>query len=242
MSSVYATSAIILKNVPYGDNSVIINAYTRDFGLMGMMVRGVHKNKKKFSSNLLLPMTIVEIVFSENKKSTLKNLKEISLEIPFLSIPNNIYKSTILMFMNEILYKTLKEEQPNSALFDYIKSSLMALEAQQNKFANMHLYFLAGLTHFLGIDPNFSQENLLFDLSEGTFTATKPNHNYYLEKDLKNRFHDIFIGTPFTKDELCITNQQRNQLLDALLLYYQLHLPGLHDIKSKSVLHEILNN
>lgn len=242
MLPTHSSSAIILKNVKYGDSSLIVNVYTRNFGLMGLMARGIHKTNGKISSALLQPMNLVEIVFTENKKSNLCYLKEISLETPFHSISSNIYKSTILMFLNEILYKTLKEELPHQELFDYIKQSLVLLDTQQEQYFDFHLYFLAGLTKLLGILPNIRYHETWFDLSEGMTTSLQPNHNYYLEKESKTLFFNAFYDFQSCYAPMNINNRQRRELLDTFLLYYELHLPGLHDIKSKKVLHEILNN
>lgn len=242
MQPVHSTSAIILKTVKYGDSSLIVNVYTKDFGLMGLMVRGIHTPKGKFSNALFQPLNLVEIVFTENKKSDLCYLKEISIETPYQTIPHDFYKSSILMFINEILYKTLKEEQPNNELFDYIQQSLLLLDEQTEQYADFHLYFLAGLTQLLGIAPNFSQGGTWFDLSEGISTTFQPHHQYYLEREHKDLFCAIFQNFLQHYTPLKIDNMQRRQLLDNLLLYFELHLPGLHDIKSKIVLHEMINH
>lgn len=240
MLPIYTTSAIILKTVKYGDSSLIVNTYTRDFGLMGLMVRGVYNNKKKSLPVLLQPMNVVEIVFTKNQKSNLNYLKEISSEKIFNTISANFYKCTILMFINEILYKTLKEEQPYWELFDYIKQSLILLDSLEKHYADLHLYFLAGLTKWLGIYPNFSHEGKWFDLSEGITTDLRPNHNYVLEKEYKSLFFNTFTDFPINYVPMNISIIQRRQLLDILLLYFELHVPGLHEIKSKTVLHEIV--
>lgn len=240
MRVVHSTSAIILKTVKYGDSSLIVNVYTKEHGLIGLMARGIHTSKSKFSNALFQPLNLVEIVFSENNKSNLRNLKDISLEAPYQTIPHHYLKSTILMFINEILYKILKEEQPNAELFDFISQSLLLLDSKNEQYADIHLFFLAGLTRFLGIEPNFSQEGAWFDLSEGVITTTMPLHQYYLEKEHKELFLKLFQD--LQHDTLNITNQQRSQLLNNLLLYYELHFPGLHNIKSRAVLHEMLQH
>lgn len=236
------TEAIILKAHKYGDSSLILNIYSRDFGLLSVMARGVQKSKGKFSSALFQPLNIVEIVFTENKKSDLKYLKEISLETIYKDIPNSFYKKTILIFINEILYKVLKEENANNELFDYIKQSLLLLDFQNEDFVDIHLFFLAGLTKLLGIAPNFSQNGEWFDLSEGMTLPFQPLHNYFLEKEEKVLFINTFQDFLNEYNPMNINYSQRINLLNALLLYYELHIPGMSNIKSISVLHEIINS
>ncbi|MDD4847842.1 MAG: DNA repair protein RecO [Bacteroidales bacterium] len=241
MPPIHSSSAIILKTVQYNDSSLIINVYSKIFGLIGLLARGVHTTKSKHSAALFQPLNLVEIVFSENKKSNLFSLKEISLEHPYQTIPFNFYKSSILMFINEILYKTLKEEQPNTLLFNYIQQSLLLLDSSTEQYSNFHLYFLAGLTKLLGFAPNFNQEGAWFDLSEGVCLESPPNHQYFITQESKALFHDLFDQLLPQYRPIKLDNTQRRQLLDSLLIYYELHFPGFNEIKSKAILHEIIN-
>ena len=144
------------------------------------------------------------------------------------------------MFINEILYKSLKEEQPHETLFDYIKNFLITLDEQKEHFSDNHLFFLAGLTQYFGIFPNFEKKGW-FDLREGVSVSPKPLHEYAISNEETVLFQMLFSTPPEEQCRIKINASERNLLLDMLLKYYTLHIPGMETIRSRSVLHQVLH-
>jgi len=234
------TEALILRTTKYGDTSVIVHAYTRLFGLVAFMARGVRKKGAKIHIALLQPMNLAQIVFSTGKSGALGHLNEISLSPMYHSIPFDVKKNAILMFINEILYKSLKEEQPNEALFDYIKNFLIILDEQQAYFSDNHLFFMAGLTQHFGIFPNFEKKGW-FDLKEGVLVSPKPLHEYAISNEETVLFQMLFTTSAEAQTKIKINAYERNLLLDMLLKYYALHIPGMETVRSRSILHQVLH-
>ena len=234
------TEALILKTTKYGDTSVVVHAYTRLFGLVAFMARGVRKKGAKIHIALLQPMNLTQIVFSTGKSGALGHLNEISLTAIYHSIPFDAKKNAILMFINEILYKSLKEEQPNEALFDYISGFLTTLDEQQKHFSDNHLFFMAGLTQHFGIFPNFEKKGW-FDLKEGVSVSPKPLYEYAISNEETVLFQMLFTTPAEEQPKIKINAFERNLLLDMLLKYYALHIPGMENIRSRSVLHQLLH-
>lgn len=144
------------------------------------------------------------------------------------------------MFINEILCKVLKEEEPNIPLFDFLKTTLVNLDQAHDNFSNMHLYFLAELTSHLGIFPNFEQKGW-FDMLEGVSVHAKPLHDYAVGHEERFFFEMLFSTCPAEQQRIKLTNEQRNMLLNMLLTYYALHIPGMEKIRSRTILHTILH-
>jgi DNA repair protein RecO (recombination protein O) len=234
------TEALILKTTKYGDTSVVVHAYTRLSGLTAFIARGVRKKGAKNHIALLQPMNLTQIVLSSSKSATLEHLSEISLTAIYQSIPFDVKKNTMLVFINEILYKSLKEEQPNEPLFDYIKNFLITLDKQPAHFSNNHLFFMAGLTHYFGIFPNFEKKGW-FDLKEGISTSPKPLHEYAISNEETVLFQMLFSVPAEEQSRIKINTAERNMLLDMLLKYFALHIPGMETIRSRTILHQILH-
>jgi len=234
------TEALILRTTKYGDTSVIVHAYTRLLGLVAFMARGVRKKGAKIHIALLQPMNLTQVVFSAGKSGALGHLSEVSLAPMYRSIPFDVKKNAILMFINEILYKSLKEEQPNEALFNYIKNFLIALDEQQAHFSDNHLFFMAGLTQHFGIFPNFEKKGW-FDLKEGVSVSPKPLHEYAISNEETVLFQMLFTTSEEEQTKIKINAYERNLLLDMLLKYYALHVPGMEEVRSRSILHQVLH-
>ncbi len=237
----YKTSGIVLKTIRYSEHSVIAKIYTRRFGLRSYLIRGTGGRKARVRKGSLQPLTILNLVVYNKDKDQLQNLKEIESSVPYSTIPFDIRKSSVLMFLNEVLYKAIREEEPNEAMYDFIDGALQAFDAMESTTGNFHLWFCTGLTRFLGFFPrnNFSEQNTWFDLQEGVFTAAPPlheNHTGHDESVLLS--HLLQAASP---EQVPVKNAAgRNRLLDILMDYYRLHLPGFGEIKSHDVLKQIL--
>jgi DNA repair protein RecO (recombination protein O) len=238
----YKTSGIILYTTKYSDTSLITKIYTSDFGLQSYIINGVRSKKSKNKASLFQPMTIVDLVVSNSGKGNLQRISEINNCHPYNDIPYNIVKSSIAMFLNEILYKTLKEEHADEELFEFVKNSFLILDLKTDNCVNFHIYFLVQLSRFLGFYPqgNYSKETCYFDLKEGRFCTNIPSHSHYLSPENAQMLDDLTKASYESVGILKIIKSQRKELLQRIIRFYQLHISSIGDIKSVEVLEEVL--
>lgn len=238
----HKTSGIILHATKYSETSLIVQILTLDFGVKSYIVNGVHGKKSKNKINLFQPMGLVDLVVKHNEKSGLQRISEISVNYPYTEIPYQIVKSSVVLFLNEIVYKAVKEQHSDENMFEFIKNSLQILDLRFDNNANFHIYFMVQLSRYLGFFPegNYDATYSYFDLQEGKFVRTTPTHVNYLDAHLSELLNG-FLGTDYTNLHLITMNKVlRKQLLQALINYYQLHVSSFGDIKSLDVLEEVI--
>jgi len=238
------TPGIVLHQVKYSESSVIAKIYTELFGLQSYMIRGIRSKKSKIKSALLQHLTLVDLVVYHKTKSNIHNIKEIKIAYPFQTIPYNISKSSIAVFINEILYHVIKEEEANSDLFKFLFNSLQILDLRESHYANFHYLFLIQLSKYLGFYPknNFSATNNNFNLEEGNFTNQKGPENLYLTVPYSTYIYELTSSSFENLGAININSAHKNQLLEFLLNYYRMHLPVTLNIKSHHVLQTVLND
>ncbi|MCF8296510.1 MAG: DNA repair protein RecO [Saprospiraceae bacterium] len=238
----YKTKGIVIHQIKYSETSVIVKIYTELFGLKSYILRGVRKNKSKIKSNILQPLTLVELDVYNKEKSDIQQLREIRNIHQFVSLPFEIHKSSIALFIAEILYKSIKEEEPNKNMFEFIFNSIIFLDTSENKILDFHLLFALQLTRYLGFHPQgkYSETNGFFDMEEGIFKSNLPRHPYFIDKPLSENFYQLIISPYENLEFLKISNESRKLLLDKIIQFYKLHLPGIKDIKSHHILAEVL--
>jgi len=239
------TKGIVLHHFKYGEKSVIAKVYTQKFGLQSYILNGVRNKKSKNKAVYLQPLSLVEINAAHKEKKGLQRVKNIELDFPFNSIPFNIGKSSLAFFLAEILYKSIKEEEPNEYLFEFLYNAIQVLDLTESSYANFHLLFLAKFSKHLGFYPqkpvNVDNSKLYFDLQEGCFVHLQPYHNAFIEPPISILFYDVF-GTNFdAMNALILTQKQRRVLLSTLLNYYSLHLSNFDNLKTLDILEEVLN-
>ncbi len=239
----HKTRGIVLKTTPYGDSSVVVQIFTEKFGIQSYMINGIKKPKAKIRMNMLQPLHLTEMVVYHKTNTGIQRISELRPSPIFRTIPYNIVKSTITMFLNEVLYKSIRQQNTDEQLFDFIYSGMCWFDETEPASVNFHLAFLLKLTRFLGFAPSTetkSNQNF-FDLQEGAFCSMPPVHPYFLGKADASLFISIF-NTPFDKlHELQLSNSSRRGILEKILVFYTLHTASFGDIRSHQVLEDVLS-
>ena len=236
-----STQAIVISALKYGDTSLIVKCLTKDVGIKSYLLKGVLRpGKKAIKAAHFQLLTQLAIVANHKNKGTLESLKEVKVLHPYYSIHSDVVKTTIVLFLSEILSNSLKEEEPNDGLYDFLEASLLWLDTH-DKIANFPVAFLLHLTKYFGFYPNTTSMNSdYFDLVEGEFINTPSNNPYLQGKNLSAL--KSFLGINFDAiHTIKLTNEQRVELLQWLIVYFELHLHGFKKPRSLEVLHQIFN-
>jgi DNA repair protein RecO (recombination protein O) len=236
-----STKAIVLSKFRYKDNDLIVKCYTEKFGVKSYLLTNVLKSKKgKFKPAYFQLLTILEIQADHKDKRSLQYLKDIKLQCNYKSLHTNVIKSTIVMFLSEVLMNILKEEEENLALYNFLETALIWFDENETN-ASFHLIFLIELTKYLGFYPNNTLgESNYFNLEDGQFQLKKTN-SYCISGDNKI-FLKQLLGIKFDVDNILdITANQKREFLDMILLYFKLHLDGFKTPKSVTVLNQVFS-
>jgi DNA repair protein RecO (recombination protein O) len=236
------TRGIVFRTVKYGETSVIADIFTEEKGLCTFIAGGVRTAKSRMPFNLFQPMTAVEIVAYFRPDAGANRLKEIRAAELWSSIPFDVRRGAVALFMAEVCRKSIHEEEENPLLFDYLLEQLRWLDQTTHPIANLHLHFLVGLCGFLGFQPQAPDEAgaHYFDLKEGVFSKDQPPHAWSLAPE---QAHDMLalLETPTElAHEIPLSRPQRKALLQKLLMFYQLHLPTFKEVHTPEVLEMVM--
>jgi DNA repair protein RecO (recombination protein O) len=233
---------IVLQSIRYGDTSLIVKVFTRNLGLRSYMVKGAFNRNSKSRAALFQNLHLINYVeASRPNKGSLGYLKDVQLTTVYQSIPFVMNKSAILMYISELLSKTIIEQEQNEVMFDFIVRSLLWLDLVEQDYANFPLFFTLELTRYLGFYPKANHETgYCFDMMEGSFAHDLPVHPYYFDNEnaqLLAQMLNVSI------DEACrmpLRVSQRRELLDGLIMFMRLHAPVMNDFHSHEVLKTVL--
>lgn len=233
------TKAIVISSLKYQEKSLIVKCLTLSDGLKSYFVPSAFSTKKSNQKIAYFqPLSLLEIEANHKNKGTLEHLKEIKLAHAYQTIYMDIVKSTIVMFLSEIIHHSIHEEEKNETLFDFLESALLWLDAHDDT-SNFHLILMLEMTKFLGFYPDTSEmEFPFFDCKEGIFSAFQgtnclSEHETFLFKKL--------IGLKFDSNQKIFAGTERQILLKILLHYYNIHLDGFKKPKSLDVLKEVFS-
>ena len=233
------TEAIVISSIKYAEADLIVKCYTRKSGLRTYILRGILKSRKgKFKTSMFQPLTQLELVAKHKDKGTMEYLQEARILHHYSSLHTNVIKSTLVLFLSEVLRSSIQEEEQNEQLYQYLENTFNWLDIHDN-IANFHLLFMLNLTRYLGFFPDEVQKDRsYFNMQDGVFQDI--NTNPYCIDGPNMHLLKRLIGTKFDElEEIHLTKSGRSSFLNMMLSYYQLHIESFKKPKSLSVLNEI---
>ncbi len=236
-----AAEGIVLHYIKYGESSVIATIFTREFGRQSYMLNAARNRKSKNRASLLQPLFLVDLETYQKKTREIQRIKSLKCKHAYQNIPFEITKSTQAIFLAEVLYKTIHEQESNAELYDFPKNTLLYFDLMEAGAANFHLYFLHRLSEYLGFMPSTEKVGFegWFDLRKGAVVPFEPSHPMFARKDATEQIIKLSQLKINELHQLKLARNMREYLLGIFIDYYQLHFDNLGEMKSLKVLHEI---
>jgi DNA repair protein RecO (recombination protein O) len=227
----------------YSETSIITDIYTEQKGMRSYLISGVRSKRAKIKASLLQVMSLVEMVAYDKSEKGLNRVKELKSAYVYQSLPFEVPKSAVGLFMAEMARKAIREPEEHGDLFHFLFHAFRFLDQTHQPVANIHLWFVLKLSAFLGFIPggDWSQETPFFDLQEGIFVADAPPHVHFLEPAQSLLLHQLLDLELETCHTLSMNKQARKSLLLHLIDYYRLHIENFPDIHAHIVLQEVLS-
>lgn len=237
----YKGQGVVLHTVKYGDSSVIAHLLTREGGRQSFIVQGVSRKKGRGSKAALLqPLFGVEYVALRSSMSELHRFKELQSALTLRQTPFDVRRSTIALFIAELLYRVVRESECNEALFNFVWSSIESLDTIEEGLANLHLHMLVNLSSYLGFTPHGEwSEGMMIDTVEGCFCSSIPSHGRYVDCKQSELIAQLLHMPIEQLGEVKLSREQRVSLLDTLIKYYGYHLDTIYEVQSLNILKEI---
>jgi len=233
------TKAIVISSLKYQEKSLIVKCFTETDGLKSYFVQSAFSGKKSNQKIAYFqPLTLLEIEANHKNKGTLEHFKEIKLASAYHTINTDIVKSTIVIFLSEVLHHSIREEEKNQSLFTFLEAALLWLDTHEET-ANFHLILLLEVSKFLGFYPDTSETDFpYFEMNEGMFS---PFHGISCLSEHETHLFKKLLNLRFDSDQKIFAGTERQILLKILLDYYAIHLDGFKKPKSLEVLKEVFS-
>ena len=227
----YKTRGIVLNYLKYGETSIIVRIYTEALGLQSYIVNGVRSTKSKNKIALFQPLTLLELDVYYREQADLHRIKEMKCAEPFASIPFDFRKSGIALFLTEVLTKVVKREEENQPLFEFLHHAILLLDHLPKGYGLFPIQFLLKLSPFLGFAPGSAEE-----LYSQVHTGGSMADFAFEEKQLL----DALLLEGF-EPAVRLSGEQRKHILQNILRFYRLHVENFGELKSLTVLQEVMS-
>lgn len=232
-----------MKSTRYAESSIVLQVLTSEFGLQSYLINGVRKNRSKHSPAIMQALHLLDMVVYHKENGSIQRVAEIRNSPAYRTIPLDIVKSSLVLFMNEVLYKSLSHGHTDIRLFDFIYDYLLVLDQTEGSLTNFLICFLMDLTEELGFRPVAPEDafQLYFDLKNGCFCSDRPRHPAFLSGQVCTSITCLLVTEADDRAVLVFTKSERKELISFLLQYFAFHIDNFGQIKSWEILESVFD-
>ncbi len=151
--SIQKTAAIVLKTVDFRETSLIVNFYTKEFGKVKGILKGIRKEPRKFASTLEI-FSYNEIVFYLHKNQDLHLISQCDLIDDFGPLRNNLEKFSLANYAVELTDSIVEPEDKNEELFYLLLAFLKELRLNNSDTEKLFCVFQIKAMILSGFKPN----------------------------------------------------------------------------------------
>jgi DNA repair protein RecO (recombination protein O) len=223
------TTGIVISYIRYKDTSIIVKIFTRELGLKSYIVNGIRSSNSKTKIGLFQPLTLLDLVVYDKEGAHLQRISEVKILVPFTLIPFEFYRSSVAMFVSEVINRAIHENYQNTSFFDFLYHAIIYLDDSTSELSLFPIVFLHETSKFLGFAPENAQS---------FFREVKGQWVHDEEKDEINRAMDYLMKNGFEAKEK-IPARLRRQILDYFIHFFAQHLEIPAELNSIKILRQI---
>lgn len=242
MKPQYKEEGIVLQAIRYDDSRLVIRVFTLSSGLRSYIVRPSRKGAAGTGMVMFQPLTHLRFEATRSRGPALETIRHASLVSSPLLSASGVLRPAIALFLADLLNHTITHHESDAALFGLIKEVIARVtQGPEELLPDIPLIFMMQQASAMGFEPLIGnpQPHQVFDLMEGRFVETA-THGHYIPADWTNLFAHTALSSREGFHPLKIPSGSRATLLAFVIEYFRLQIPGLEELKSVQVLHEVL--
>ncbi|TDQ13783.1 DNA replication and repair protein RecO [Algoriphagus boseongensis] len=224
------TAGIVLSSLKYKETSIIVKIFTRELGLKSYLVNGVRTQGKGSKMAFYQPLTLLDLVVYDKENSGLQRISEAKLTFPQKHIPFDFSRTSVALFMTEVISRSIFENYQNEFLFDFLEESIQILDQENLNLTHFPIVFLLEKAKYLGFGP---EEASMF-LIESKNQPFSPEETKELESYISQLLEEGYHSAAQVRGSL------RKRFLDFLVDYYSEHLDNPSPLKSLPILRQLI--
>ncbi len=150
------TEAIVIKTHKYHETSKIATLYTKRFGKISVIAKGIRKTDSKYGG-IMETINLISVIFYYKSGKSVHLLKECDLVNSFNDVKNDLNKTAVAYAILELLNCTIVEEEENEKVYNFLVKVINNLSEVKKNVINFYWYFTLKLLCELGFTINFSK-------------------------------------------------------------------------------------
>lgn len=147
------TQGLVLRTLDFRETSRIAWFFTRDYGKVSGILKGIRKDPGKFGTSLEL-FSLNDIVYYQYRNSDLHLISQCDLKDFFLPIRRDLKKSLAAAYVLELVQKIMPAEEKNVKIYELLLDFLAALESRPGDVNPLVYHFQIKTLLYSGFKPH----------------------------------------------------------------------------------------
>ncbi|MCF7797028.1 MAG: DNA repair protein RecO [Lentisphaeria bacterium] len=246
--------AVVLKTINQGDTSKIATLYTREFGRLKVIAKGIRSKKSRYSGMLGITQH-VHLVFYEKHNTELQLFKSSEIVKTYNTLSQDFDRLAFAQVAMEFIERAAEKSEPHPELFDLVVWILTHLDDPKTTAVKSYWYFHLRVLCELGFRPDvFHCHQCRKGLSQTESVYHQPDGAIYcitcsptlderfslrLSSAVMNVLQAIDAEAWDAVEKSPLSLAERRAMWSFLWHYGKVHLEPLQRMKSLAVLEQI---
>lgn len=126
--AILKTEAVVLKTFDFRETSLIAHFFTRDYGRLDGILKGIRNDSRKFASTLE-PFSLNDIIFYQARSSGLHLISQCDLKDDFTVIRNNLKSIAYASYIMDLIGHLMQPDDKNIPCYELTLSALKQMSS-----------------------------------------------------------------------------------------------------------------
>ena len=155
--SITKTEALVLKSIKFGDTSKIATLYSKNYGKIKVIAKGIRKPKSKLAG-ALQTFSHIQIVFYKKQTAEIYLLSQSEILHSYQALTKDLNRYVFASAAMELLDRLITGEEPHPEIFDLALETLSCMESSPQKSLEKSFWSYAlKLADLLGYKPKLNR-------------------------------------------------------------------------------------
>jgi DNA repair protein RecO (recombination protein O) len=140
------TEAIVLKSFDFRETSKIVTFYTREFGKIKGVMKGIRKDPRKFGSSVD-KFSVNDLVFYQYRNSDIHLISQCDMKEYYFPVRQDLRRMTAASYILELVDTIMPVEEKNTDIYELILQYLSSLKTDQDISKLVHIFQIKTLLY-----------------------------------------------------------------------------------------------
>lgn len=245
MTEINKSEAILLKKTKFGDTSLVVQLYTKEFGRISAIIKGARSPKSKIGSRIDL-INQVEVVLYNKTEKDLQLVTQVNLINHFPKIKEDLDKLKYASAVCEVILKLTPEHDINDKIYRGSIRILSLINQSENSavflFAQYLLFFIKEIGFEISIEYCSNCGNKIENSSGNAFNygsgiiCENCNEDKMLSFQLSEELFNLLKCLSIKNDKISYNKKDVENIIFILEKFLVFHNPDFKAIKSLQIL------